>query len=231
MLLKGDAALFDIEGTVSSIAFVRDVLFPFAAKRMDDFVAVHENDTAVRDVLEAAAREAGVDVSHRDAVLRALHEWSDRDVKITPLKTLQGLIWQHGFESGELSSDPYRDAVDALHRFHDNAIALHVYSSGSIAAQRLFFGHTRRGSLLDLFGHHFDTTIGAKNEPGSYGAIAEAIGAKPGRIVFFSDAGAELDAASAAGFQTVGLARPQDAGAPIVGHPVVASFDGIEMER
>jgi enolase-phosphatase E1 len=224
------AALFDIEGTVSSIAFVRDVLFPYAAARMDAYVARHAGDPPVRSLLEDAAREAGATAGDDAAALRALHEWSDRDVKATPLKTLQGMIWHDGFTTGDLRSDPYADAIAALRRFHAAGVVLHVYSSGSVEAQRLFFGHTRDGDLRPLFGRYFDTTSGAKNDPQSYRTIAARIGNPPQRIIFFSDVQRELDAARSAGLQTVGLARPSDGRGTALGdHPTVASFDGIEI--
>jgi enolase-phosphatase E1 len=230
MRFCADAALIDIEGTVGSIAFVHDVLFPYARERMDAFVESHRDEDSVRAILDLTAKEIGTDVHDLDAILDALHEWSDRDIKITPLKELQGMIWKSGFESGQIRADLYPDAVDALRRFYESGVRLFVYSSGSIAAQRLLFGHTVAGDLLPLFDGYFDTTTGPKREAASYALIAEKIGCEPSRVVFFSDHVAELDAARAAGMSTFQLARPQDGTQPAATHPFADTFDGIEIE-
>jgi len=227
--LYAACALIDIEGTIGSIAFVRDVLFPYAAARIDRFVAEHAGEPPVRAVLDDAAGEAGVDPQDTGAVVAALHAWSAADAKVTPLKTLQGMIWVEGFEAGEIRGDIYADALAALRRFHEAGVRLYVYSSGSIAAQKLVFGHSIEGNLIPLFGGFFDTTIGPKLEASSYERIAEQIGEPPARIVFFSDNPAELDAARTAGMQTVQLARPEDGVAAAFAHAAVANFDGIEI--
>jgi enolase-phosphatase E1 len=227
--ITAQAALLDIEGTVGSIAFVRDVLFPYARERMDTFVGKHCEDPSVRAVLDAAAREAGVDVHDLPAILRALHAWSDNDVKVTPLKELQGMIWEEGFTSGEIRADLYADAVEALQRFHHCGTRLFVYSSGSVAAQHLLFGHSVAGDLQPLFEGYFDTTTGPKKEAESYRRIAGQIGTAPENVVFFSDHPLELDAARKAGMQTVQLARPQDAVTASGTHPVTNSFAEVEI--
>jgi enolase-phosphatase E1 len=228
--LSAGAALLDIEGTLGSIAFVRDVLFPYARARIDAFVRAHCEDPEVRAILDATAREAGEDVHDLDAIVGTLLQWSDRDVKVTPLKELQGMIWKDGFESGAIRAHLYDDAVDALRRFHDAGIRLFIYSSGSIAAQKLLFGHAVAGDLRSLFEGYFDTTIGSKREPASYRRIAEAIGSAPQGIVFFSDHALELDAARAAELQTVQLARPEDGVRAEGTHPSTGTFAGIELQ-
>lgn len=224
-------ALIDIEGTVGSIAFVRDVLFPFAAARMDAFVREYEHDSIVAGVLDQTADETDIPRSDLNALLEALHDWADRDVKVTPLKTLQGLIWVQGFESSGIQGHLYPDAIDALRRFHDGGVALYVYSSGSVPAQKLLFGHSVAGDLLPLFAGFYDTTIGAKREASSYERILEKIGIPPNEAIFFSDNEAELDAAEEAGVQTLQLARPQDHTVPTTRHACVESFDEIEVTR
>jgi enolase-phosphatase E1 len=229
--LTADAALIDIEGTVGSIAFVRDVLFPYARERMDDFVRARREQPEMRAILDAAAREAGVGAHDLDAILAALHDWSDRDVKVTPLKTLQGLIWADGFKASGIRGHLYPDAVDALRRFHDAGIALYVYSSGSVAAQRLLFGHSVAGDLLGLFSGFYDTTIGGKRSAHSYRHIASESGVLANRTVFFSDNEQELDAARDAGMQTVQLARAEDGTVPTTRHTCIESFSGLELQR
>lgn len=197
---------------------------------MNDFVRARTEDPAIRAVLDQAAREAGVDVHDLNAIVHALHEWSDRDVKVTPLKELQGMIWKDGFESGEIRAPLYDDAVDAMRRYRACGVRLFIYSSGSIAAQQLLFGNTVVGDLRSLFEGYFDTTTGPKREARSYRRIAESIGLAPERVVFFSDHALELDAARAAGMQTVQLARPQDGVSPQGTHPATDTFAAIELQ-
>jgi enolase-phosphatase E1 len=231
MRFRANAALIDIEGTVGSIAFVRDVLFPYAAQRIEGYVRARERDPALAAILDQTARESGAPRDDLDALLAALHHWSDRDVKVTPLKTLQGMIWVEGFESSGIRGHLYPDAIDALHRFHDAGVALYVYSSGSVPAQKLLFGHSVAGDLLPLFSGFYDTSIGGKRERTSYERILREIGTAPNETIFFSDSQAELDAARETGIVTVQLARPQDGTAPTTRHTSVASFDEIEVAR
>ena len=231
MHFRARAALIDIEGTVGSIAFVRDVLFPYASERMDEYVLAHRDEPAIREILDQTASEAGAQRENVPALLAALHDWSDRDVKVTPLKSLQGMIWVDGFRSSGIRGHLYPDAIDALHRFHEAGVALYIYSSGSVAAQKLLFGHSVAGDLLPLFAGFYDTTIGGKREPDSYERIVDEIGIAPNEAIFFSDNEAELDAAEEAGLQTVQLARPQDLTRPTTRHASVESFAIIEVTR
>src|SRR5580658_6379047 len=192
MRYRARAALIDIEGTLGSIAFVRDVLFPFASAHMDAFVREHEHDAMVREILDQTADEAGMARDDVNALLEALHDWADRDVKVTPLKQLQGLIWVEGYASSGIRGHLYPDAIDALHRFHDGGVALYIYSSGSVPAQKLLFGNSVAGDLLPLFSGFFDTTIGGKREASSYERILAEIDVPPNETLFFSDNEAEL---------------------------------------
>ena len=229
MTFRARAALIDIEGTVGSIAFVRDVLFPYASERMDAYVLAHRDEPAVRDVLDQTAAASGAARENEPALLAALHDWSDRDVKATPLKSLQGMIWLDGYKSSGLRGHLYPDAIDALHRFYGSGVALYVYSSGSVPAQKLLFGNSVAGDLLPLFAGFFDTTVGGKRESVSYERILDEIGAAPNETIFFSDSEAELDAAQEVGIQTVQLARPQDLTIPTTRHASVESFVTVEL--
>ena len=228
-VLRADVALIDIEGTVGSIAFVRDTLFPYAKERLDEYVALHANEPGMRALLDDAAREAGAAAHDLPAILRALHAWSDEDRKVTALKAIQGRIWQEGFASGGIRGHLYDDAVHALQRFHTNGVLLYVYSSGSVPAQKQLFRHSSAGDLLPLFSGFFDTTIGGKRNAASYARIASEIAVQTERIVFFSDNAAELHAARDAGMQTVQLARPQDGTEPNPSHRSETSFDAVEV--
>lgn len=230
MKFKADAALIDIEGTVGSIAFVRDVLFPYASERLDAYVEAHVSDPAVCEILDLTAAESGAGREDLGALLAALHDWSDRDVKVTPLKQLQGLIWVDGYTESGLRGHLYEDAADAIARFSEAGVALYVYSSGSVAAQKLLFGHSIAGDLLPYFSGFFDTTIGGKRERDSYERILREIGVAPNETIFFSDSEAELDAAREAGIETVQLARPNDGTVPSARHTNVESFAEITVE-
>jgi enolase-phosphatase E1 len=226
------AVLLDVEGTTSTIAFVHEVLFPYADLHLDAYVAAHRDEPEVAQAMLEAARLANVEPDADDAtVLAHLHAWIAEDRKATPLKMLQGLIWADGYESGELRGHVYPDAAAGMRRWHAAALRLYVYSSGSVAAQRTLFGNSVHGDLTALLSGHFDTTTGPKREPASYAAIARAIQLPPADVVFLSDVDAELDAARAAGMQTVRLLRPADTppGAT-TSHPSAVSFDEIEID-
>jgi len=225
------AVLTDVEGTTSTIAFVHDVLFPYADEHLDAYVRAHRRDPEVERALRETAETAGERADAPDSVLLAhLHHWLRDDVKVTPLKTLQGLIWAEGYRQTGLRGHIYADAAAGLRRWHAAGVRLYVYSSGSVEAQKTLFAHSAEGDLSALFGGHFDTTTGPKRERASYAAIADAIGLPANEIVFVSDVDAELDAARSAGMQTIRLLRPADTppGAKTT-HPSVTSFEGIEV--
>ena len=215
------AILTDIEGTTTPIAFVRDVLFPFARARLPALLE-RAGEPAIAEALAQTAALSG----GRPA-LDALLAWMDEDAKVTPLKTLQGLIWGEGYRTGALKGRLYPDAAEALRRWHAAGLRLYVYSSGSEAAQRLIFGYSDAGDLAVLFSGFFDTSAGAKRDAASYTAIARAIGLPAGEILFLSDSEAELDAALAAGLATCQLVRPEDATIASSRHPTAATFAGV----
>lgn len=219
------AIVTDIEGTTSSISFVHEVLFPYARERMAAFLRQHAADAQVAEQVEAVRREAGAALD-LDGVIAQLIEWIDSDKKITPLKALQGMIWEAGFRNGDFTGHVYEDAVRNLKTWHAQGIPLYIFSSGSVQAQQLLFGHSDAGDLRPLFSGFYDTRIGAKREPEAYHAIAADIGVPPGDILFLSDIEAELDAARAAGLQTLWLVRDGEAD-PAAGHRQVKDFDAI----
>jgi len=196
----------DIEGTISSISFVKDVLFPYSEAHMEEFIKKNINNPEVQEVLNQINKEVGKNLS-LDEAINQLKEWIKEDKKITPLKTIQGLIWEEGYKSGELKSDLYEDAYKKLKEWKEKGIDIYVYSSGSVKAQKLFFSHTQYGDVNYLFSGYFDTNIGSKKESKSYKEIAKQINEIPENILFLSDIEEELDAAKEAGFQTIKVAR------------------------
>lgn len=221
------AIVTDIEGTTSSISFVVDELFPFARKRLPGFVLEHSEQDEVAQCLEAIRREAGEADADLVRIGEILCQWIDEDRKVTSLKTLQGMVWKSGYESGELKGHLYQDAYEQLKHWHEIGLRMFVYSSGSVGAQKLLFGHTAFGDLTPWFEDYFDTQIGHKREQDSYQAIVESIQLPPQQILFLSDIQEELDAAKSVGLQTIGLDRDQVN--EMVGHHVVSSFEQIDF--
>jgi enolase-phosphatase E1 len=227
-MTKIDAIVTDVEGTATSIAFVKEKLFPYARAHLAAFVAAHADDAEVAPLLAEARTLAGKEHFDLEQTVRLLQGWIDADKKATPLKTLQGLIWADGFARGELVGDVYADAAAALRRWHEVGIRLYVYSSGSVQAQRLVFGHTPHGDLTALFSGFFDTRVGGKLDQASYHVIAAAIDTAPGNILFLSDHTGELDAARIAGWRTTALDRGEAVLPARPGHPVVSDFAEVE---
>lgn len=222
------AILTDIEGTTSAVSFVFDVLFPYAAEHLPQFVRDHAGQPEVAQQLEEVRTQSGEVAADVERVIEILLGWIAEDRKATPLKALQGMVWAQGYRAGQLKGHVYPDAVEALQRWKAEGYALYVYSSGSIQAQQLIFGCSQAGDLSPLFSGYFDTTSGPKREAQSYRSITAAIGVPAQDILFLSDIVEELDAAQQAGMQTVGLARE---GGELAGHDTVASFAVIDLTR
>jgi enolase-phosphatase E1 len=221
------AIVTDIEGTTTSLSFVKDVLFPYARENLAEFVRANAGDPQVQSILNDARQATGTPLD-LDALIAQFTHWIDEDRKITPLKALQGLIWEDGYQQGAFTGHVYPDAVEYLQKWHVRGIALYVYSSGSVHAQKLLFGHTIYGDLTPLFSDYFDTQTGGKRETESYRRIAEEIGLEPDSILFLSDIKEELDAAQTAGYQTCWLVRERQPDAHAV-HRQVASFEEISL--
>ncbi|EJL00393.1 acireductone synthase [Pseudomonas chlororaphis] len=221
------AILTDIEGTTSAVSFVFEVLFPYAARQLPDFVRKHASRADVAEQLQAVREASGEPVADVERVIGILLGWIAEDRKATPLKALQGMVWEQGYRAGQLKGHVYPDAVAALQRWHQAGYRLYVYSSGSIQAQKLIFGCSTAGDLAPLFSGFFDTTSGPKREVQSYQRITQAIGCAPGQILFLSDIVQELDAARSAGLATCGLVRE---GGVLAGHANVASFADIDPQ-
>ncbi|MBB1116680.1 acireductone synthase [Stenotrophomonas sp. W1S232] len=225
--------LTDIEGTTSSISFVKNVLFPYARAALPSFVAAHGQQPAVRRWLDAVATEIAASTCDDAVIVETLQGWIDADRKHTALKALQGMIWEAGYRNGDYTAHLYPEVADVLRRWHAAGLPLYVYSSGSVAAQKLFFGFSDAGDLGALFAGYFDTEIGGKREADSYRRITAALGVAPAQILFLSDVVQELDAAREAGLDTVLLDRLDDyptprSGEAANGHTRVTDFTQIQ---
>ena len=215
--------LMDIEGTVISVAFVREILFPFAKRRLASFLHERRQDpdvlqwtTVCQDAIEI---ETGTRPAYEELPVM-LTDWIDQDRKLSGLKALQGMIWDEGYRQRAFVPELYGDVLPALTQWRAHGIRLGLYSSGSEQAQRLLFAHTNVGDVTLLFEHFFDTSVGEKNTASSYRTISAQIGLPPHHILFLSDAEGELDAAALAGFSTAHIVRPgTDASTRYPTHP------------
>ena len=216
--------LLDIEGTTSSLSFVHDVMFPMVRMRLASFLARHWGEDPLEKAIRQMASELPQehplqslrDISMSSAQSRVIQEVTiqmDEDRKATGLKMLQGLIWREAFEAGDLQAHVYEDVPPALDAWCQAGIDIRIYSSGSIASQKLFFGHTVAGNLLGYLTGFYDTTIGSKREPKSYQAILQDLRLRipeieADQVVFVSDIPAELAAAQETGIRPVLSVRP-----------------------
>ncbi|MEK6406764.1 MAG: acireductone synthase [Acidobacteriota bacterium] len=235
--------LLDIEGTTTPIDFVYKILFPYARKNVKPYLAAHRSSPEVQPDIRALLEENAEDARREldppllkgpaehvpvDRVAAYVQWLMDRDRKSTPLKSLQGKLWEEGYGNGELRSQIFEDVTRAFKRWREQNKEICIYSSGSVLAQRLLFANTEAGDLTSFISGYFDTNIGAKQDPESYRRIANSLERLPEEIVFVSDVTAELDAAASAGFETLLCVRP---GNPIQGpspsHAVIHGFDEI----
>ena len=234
--------LLDIEGTTTPIAFVHEILFPFARTHVRDFLRVHSGAPEVREAVRLLAAEHAGDVAggerppawtpggSGEALVPYVAWLMDRDRKSPGLKLLQGQIWEEGYQAGQLRGQVYPDVPSAIRRWHAAGRRVAIYSSGSEIAQRRLFQSTEHGDLTPLIDRFFDTAVGAKVAAASYTRIADALGVAPSSVLFVSDVTRELAAAREAGTAVVLSLRPgnqpqTDAGA----YRSVRSFDELSF--
>jgi len=207
--------LLDIEGTTTPIAFVHERLFGYARSHLPAYVTQHWSDPpvqhAIRQLNDEAAAGGRAGITDPESLLTVVRGLMDQDRKSPGLKTLQGLVWEHGYQAGELRGEVWDDVPVALRRWRYEGRDVAIYSSGSELAQRRLFESTAAGDLTPLITAFFDTRVGAKVEAGSYTKIAKALGHPAPAILFVSDVTAELHAARAAGLEVVLLVRPGNA--------------------
>jgi enolase-phosphatase E1 len=237
------AVVLDIEGTISPLSFVHDVLFPYARRHAAEYLRTHWNAPELRDAMRLMARDVGMtcledwlaadsEVESQERILSAIDRWMEIDAKLTGLKAFQGLVWDEGYRSGQLQSLIFPDVPLALAAWTSKSIRVAIYSSGSIAAQKAFLAHADRGDLLPYLSAHFDTTTGPKKEAESYRLIARQLQADPSKLLFISDVHAELDAARESGWLTALALRPGNAPLGILSsHAVVRDFAELELTR
>lgn len=199
------AILTDIEGTTSSIDFVKTTLFPYAKEKLKTFLATEHTKPHIQAILQEVEQELDPSAKLNDITELLLH-WIDTDQKKTPLKTLQGYIWEDGYKNGDFKAHLYPDTSHFLNKWAQR-IPIYIYSSGSVKAQHLFFTHSKDGNLMPILSGFYDTTTGPKKNAESYEAIASDIRLNPDSILFLSDCKDEIKAASHAGFKTCLILR------------------------
>ncbi len=231
------AILLDIEGTTTPIDFVHKTLFPFSKAKLSEFVSKNlpEMETEIVQLKKEYKTDFAEQIYGRDfdenepqTIVNYLEFLIEADRKSTPLKTLQGKIWQKGYEAGELQSEVFDDVPTAFERWTSEKVLIAIYSSGSVLAQKLLFENTNHGDLTKYISNYFDTTTGAKKDKESYKIIVESLDLEAENIAFISDVPNELDAARNAGMQTILSVR--EGNAPILedtNHRIVQSFEGI----
>ena len=210
MKIDCDYILMDIEGTTSSISFVKDVLFPYFLLNIDDINKlsnIKEVKYAFGQVLRLVKQDENRDITTSEEVIFQLKKWCEQDLKITPLKTLQGILWQKGYQNGELLGHVYDDVPVMLENWNLLGKKMGIFSSGSVNAQKLLFSHSVKGNLSTYFSNYFDTNIGSKRDSDTYSLITKQLALPSNRILFLSDVIEELAAADMAGMKTIQITR------------------------
>ena len=222
-----EVILMDIEGTTTEIRFVHDVLFPYSYERLGSFLEEHQGDPRVEQILGEAVRlhrtQTGENLETK-AIVPVLRAWIDQDRKVTPLKELQGRIWEEGYRQGHYQAHVYDDVVHAWETWRGRGLRLAIYSSGSVDAQKLLFEHTKFGNLCSYLEAYFDTTVGSKKDQSSYQTICHQLGVTTERVLFLSDVVDELRAARQVGMSAV-LVDRADGAAHHGEFPVINSFN------
>lgn len=226
-VLAAKKIICDIEGTTSSISFVKDVLFPYALKNVEEYLKTHWSDDATKTVVAAlreqadedkkAEVEGAVTIPAEDSediipdVVKNVEWQMSKDRKTGALKTLQGLVWAKGYKDGTIKGHVYEDVKKALEQWNEGGHKVYIYSSGSVDAQKLLFEHSEQGDLVKYVSGYYDTKIGAKQEKNSYEAILKNIEATGEEALFLTDVVGEAKAAKEAGLNVVVLDRPGNA--------------------
>lgn len=234
--------LLDIEGTTTPVDFVYKTLFPFASRKLETFLREHAREPEIRTLIEELRSQRELDAKKglqppgwandlEEARLRSCVQYGQwliaKDSKCTPLKSLEGKIWQQAYESGELRGAVYADVPPAFERWKRQKKMICIYSSGSTLAQQLLFRTTLYGDLTPHISHYFDTRVGAKAEAESYQRIADAVGFWPEQFLFISDAVKEIEAARAAAMPALLCMREEHSGREALAPRVIHDFGAV----
>jgi enolase-phosphatase E1 len=234
--------LLDIEGTTTPVVFIYQTLFPFASLKLEHFLREHFREQETKLLIQQLHKQHDIDQreglqpsawvdENEELLLRsciAYCQWLiARDSKDAALKSLQGRIWQEGYDSGELHGRVYPDVPPAFERWRRQNREICIYSSGSVLAQQLLFRSINSGDLTPHITAFFDTSVGSKTEIKSYRKIAESLLRNPSDFVFISDAVKEVEAAQDSGMQAILCNRSVDTTQLPQGTTIIYSFDEI----
>jgi len=223
MPVNENVILLDIEGTITSISFVKDTLFPYVTEVLEDYVKKYWDDESFQQDLELLRAQAVIDsniegfvpISTGDNAKKSVINnvlWQmTNDKKTTALKQLQGHIWKDGYESGLLKGHLYEDVLPVLNKLTDLGKKIYTYSSGSTKAQELLFQYSIYGDVSSIFLKYFDTKMGPKGSETSYANIASELNVNCSDILFLTDVIVEAEAAIKAGCNSILLVRPGNA--------------------
>ncbi|CAD6231672.1 GSCOCG00001527001-RA-CDS [Cotesia congregata] len=216
---KETIVIVDIEGTTTSISFVKN-LKDYVEKKWDD--AEFKDDIA--KLKEQAEKDAADKVEGlvsitgetpeetKESLMKNVLWQMDSDRKSGALKQLQGHMWRDAYKSGAVKGHVYEDVPKALEDWTKNGRKVYVYSSGSVEAQKLLFGHSEHGDLLKHFSDYFDTEVGPKQEAASYKNILTKIKCDDAsKVLFLTDIPKEAKAAVEAGMASVVVTREGNA--------------------
>lgn len=191
---------------------MRDVLFPYALSALPKFLEENWSSPEFAPYKAAFPDHAQESSTALESYVRELTE---KDVKVACLKSLQGLLWRTGYENGTIKAPIYPDVFPAIRTWvREKGLRVMIYSSGSVAAQKLLFRYTdildlENGDLTPYFTGYYDTVnAGMKQDPQSYRNIAEDTKIQPEEWLFLSDSIKEVEAAKAAGMNSMIVVRP-----------------------
>lgn len=211
---------------------LQETLFPYIRDNVEQYLRAHwEEEECQRDVgllRQQAQEDSGLDGAvpiplesgsgdeELERVIRAVvdnvHWQMALDRKTTALKQLQGHMWRAAYATGLVKGEIFEDVVPAIRKWREAGMKVYIYSSGSVEAQKLLFGYSTEGDILELFDGHFDTKIGPKVESESYRRIAASIGCDTNNILFLTDVPREANAAEEADTHVAVVIRPGNAG-------------------
>ncbi|UPK75802.1 acireductone synthase [Nocardioidaceae bacterium SCSIO 66511] len=231
-LVAAAGVVLDIAGTMSPSAEFTRGPYSYARTRLINTVVRPEAELreVVADVVADVRRVVGRSEADVHEVAQVLERWSDEGRAVAPLSTLQNAICRRGFVSGELRGSVFPDVHGTLVRWQAAGVPLYVYSSWAAPVQQQWFSYSDEAGVASLFSGHFDSrTTGVKTQPAAYTRIAGVLNSPPENLVFLSAARGALDAASTAGWSTVGVRRPGEAQDDLGDHPGVTSFDELDL--
>lgn len=225
-LLSETAILVDIEGTTTSISFVKDTLFPYVRENLKKYIEAKWEDEEFKQDFEKLKEQAkkdeedkvdgfvpiaGANTEEKETLIKNILWQMDCDRKTGALKQLQGHMWREAYNSEAVKAHVYEDVPKALESWTNDGRKVYVYSSGSVEAQKLLFGHSVHGDLLKYFSGYFDTDVGGKQEASSYKNILSKIGVEPSSVIFLTDVVKEAAAAKEAGLSAAIVLREGNA--------------------